>query len=244
MNILAPEKNQFAGHGVTDHAAVCVTCRKHHLIAKGEQIGAQAWLDWLAKHPAPHHETFIVPYSVLTSVNALMQRLTENADAKVAYGASAAYTWTLTGLATDASLLAGRESTWVSNASNKYIDELIAGFITTGTSPTAAKQIEVYAIGSLNDTPLYPDVFDGTDSAETITSADIKSAICKLLALLTTSNTSDRTYPFGPAGIRQLFGDGLPTTHGLFGTHNTAVNLNATAANHAAYHTPVYATLT
>lgn len=229
---------QFAGWGLYDNSAVCLTCGHQHLIAKAEQISEQPWLDWQTKHKG--HETFILPHKLLSQ---LARPLVHNANVNVAYAASAAYTITLASLATDANLLAGRESTGLSNASNKYLDELVAGFITAGTSPTAAKQIEVHAIGALNDTPLYPDVFDGTESAETITSVDIKNAICAAIAIMSTSNTSDRAYPFKPVGLRQLFGDGLPAAHVLFVTHNTAVNLNATGGNQAIYHTPVYATV-
>lgn len=233
-------KEQFAGWNLYDNVAVCLSCGHQHLIPKSEQVTMQPWLDWLTKHPG--HETIIVPHSLLSKL--VRSDLRHNADVKVAYAASAAYTCVLTGLATDTNLLTGRESTGLSNATNKYLDELVAGLITTGTSPTASKQIEVHAVAALNDTPTYPDVFDGTESAETITSADIKNGICANVALMTTSNTSDRTYPFRPVGLRQLFGDGLPVAHVLFVTHNTGVNLNATGANQALYHTPVYNTVT
>lgn len=239
MNNLAVEDHQFAGHGFTDHAAICMTCGRHHLISQGEEIEAQKWLDWLAKHPAPKHYTMIVPYSEIKNLDALR----DNADVKPTYGASAAYSITLASLGTSSTLIAGRESDGVSNASNKYVDELVAGFITTGTSPTDAKAIEVHAVGATNDTPTYPDVFDGTNSAETITAAGVKYPICRAIALIQTNSTSDVIYPFGPTGIRQLFGDALPPAHVIFVTHNTAVNLNSTGGNHAIYHTPVYFTV-
>ena len=238
-------REQFAGWGLYDHVAVCLTCRKKHLIPKGEQIGSRAWLDWLVKHPAHlGHETFIIPESEIAALDAEVARLTHNADAKIAYAASAAYTITLTGLATSSTLLAGRESTALSNTTNKYLDELVAGVVTVGTSPTASTFIEAHAVGALNDTPAWPDVFDGTESAETVTTANIKAAICRPVGIMAVgTTTSDRAYPFSPLGLRQLFGDGLPPSHVIFVTHSTGVNLNATAANHAIYHTPVYATV-
>jgi hypothetical protein len=232
-------KEQFAGWGLYDNSAVCLTCGHQHLIPKAKQVSEQPWLDWLTKHLG--HETFILPHKLLSRL--AVTPLVHNADVKIAYAASAAYTITLTGLASDTTLLAGRESTALSNTANLYLDELVAGLITTGTTPTTARQIEVSAVGALNDTPLYPDVFDGTDSAETIASAGIKNAICVVVANIATIATSDLAYPFMPVGLRQLFGDGLPPAHVIFVTHSTAVNLNATAANHAVYHTPVYATV-
>lgn len=232
-------KEQFAGWGMYDNSAVCLTCGHQHLIPKAEQINEQPWLDWLAKHPG--HETFIIPHKVLSRIEGVP--LAHNADVKIAYAASAAYTITLASLASDTSLVAGRESTAVSNASNKYLDELVAGKITTGTSPTTLRQIMVHVVGAVDDTPTYPDVFDGTDSDETITSSDIKASIAPAAAVMRTDNTSDRTYWMRPTGIRQLFGDGLPSAHVLFVVHNTSVNLNATGSNHALSHTPVYATV-
>lgn len=232
-------KEQFAGWGMYDHAAVCLTCGHEHLIAKAEQVSEQPWLDWLTQHPG--HETFILPHKFLSRLANVSLR--HNANVKVAYAATGTYTITLTGLATDANLLAGRESTGVSNAVNLYLDELIAGAITTGTSPTAAKQIEVHYVGSRDDTPTYPDVFDGTESAETVTSADIKNSICVPLAIMPTDNTSDRVYKFKPTGARQFCGDALAVAHVIFVTHNSGVNLNATASNHGIFHTPVYATV-
>jgi hypothetical protein len=165
------------------------------------------------------------------------------ANIKTEYAASSALTITLASLATDTNLLTGRESAEVDNTSNKYLDYLLAGKITTGTTPTTAKQIEVHVIGLMEDAT-YPDVFDGTDSAETITAAEIKRAICQVAAILETTNTSDRTYPFGPISVASLFGGVLPKKFVVFVTHNTGVNLNSTGSNQAIYITPVYATST
>lgn len=236
------KREMFAGWGMYDHTAVCLTCKHQHLIAKGEQISAQPWLDWLTKHHG--HETGIYPSGLLGQLGAKVASLAHNANVKAAYAASAAYTCTLASLANDATFLVGRQSDALSNAANLYLDELVAGKITAGTSPTAAKQIEVHAIGSLDDTPTYPDTFGAADAGVTITSADIKQTICAPLAIIGTSNTSNRAYPFRPVGLRQIFGDALPTAHALWVTHSTGVALHATAGNHVLKHTPVYATVT
>lgn len=234
-------REQFAGWGMYDNTAVCLTCGHEHLIPKSEQITDQPWLDWQWKHKG--HETFILPHRLRSALGEQVA-LRHNADAKIAYAADAAYTITLTGLASSSTLVAGRESTSVSNASNKYLDELVSGFITVGTTPTASTYIEVHAVGAIEDTPTWPDVFDGTDSAETVSNVGIKAAICRPIAsTLVSATTSDLAYPFAPQGIRQLFGDAMPTAHVLFVVHNTAVNLHATAANHAIYHLPVFATI-
>jgi len=164
------------------------------------------------------------------------------ADIKLEYAASAALTLSLASLASDANLLAGRESTAISNASNKYLDILLAGKIRAGTTPTVNTTIEVWVYAGLNDAPVYPDVLDGTDSAETLTSLNVKNAALKLAAAITVDATTDRDYFFGPLSIAALFGGSLPKNWGVFVVHNTAVALNATGGEHVISYTPVYAT--
>lgn len=165
-------------------------------------------------------------------------------DIKLAYASSAAFTIGLaTGpLATDANLLAGRQSTAVSNTSNKYLDYLIGGKITTGTSPTASKTIEVWAYGSVEDSPIYPDVITGSDGNVTFTSRDILANGLALIASIPTDNTSSRTYWIRPVSLLSLFGV-VPKNFGLFVVHNTGVNLHSTSGNHALYYTGVYQTV-
>jgi hypothetical protein len=164
------------------------------------------------------------------------------ADLKLSYPAASDLTITLASLASDTSLLTGRESATIDNSSNLYLDYLISGKITAGTSPTAARSIEVWAVGSWDGTN-WPDVFDGTESAETITSADIKASICRFVAAMATANTSDRTYHFGPVSIAAAFGGTLPPKFVLFVTHSTGVALNSTAGNHQIRIQPVFQTV-
>ena len=164
------------------------------------------------------------------------------ADLKLAYPAASDLTITLASLASDTSLLTGRESATIDNSSNLYLDYLISGKITTGTSPTASRSIEVWAVGSWDGTN-WPDVFDGTESAETITSSDIKASVCKFIAAMATSATSNVTYHFGPVSLAAAFGGVLPPKVVLFVTHSTAVALNATAGNHQIRLQPVYQTV-
>lgn len=158
------------------------------------------------------------------------------ADIKSKYPStsSAALTITLASLASDTNLLAGRESNAVDNTSNMDVDHLVSGTIMTGTSPTAGAKIEVWAYASMktaSGTPTYPDVLDGTDSNETITSANVKNPMLRLVAVLTVDSTSNRAYYFAPVSIAQLFG-GMPKFWGLFVVHNTSAALNATGGNH------------
>lgn len=165
------------------------------------------------------------------------------ADIKQAYGTASDLTITLASLASDASLLAGRESATIDNTSGLNLDWLISGKITTGTSPTAARQIEVWAVGSWDGTN-WPDVFDGTESAETVTSADIKAAICRPVAVMATGSTSNVTYHFGPVSLAAVFGGIVPPKVVLFVVHNTGAALNSTAGNHQIRLQPAYETVT
>ena len=165
------------------------------------------------------------------------------ADVKANYPAASDATITLASLASDTNLLAGRESTALDNSSNLYLDYLVSGKITTGTSPTTARSIQVFAVGSWDGTS-YGDVFDGTDSAETITSANHKNSICRFIAEMATDATSNQTYHFGPVSLASAFGGVMPPKVVFFVTHNTAVNLNSTAGNHQIRVQPYYETVT
>ena len=164
------------------------------------------------------------------------------ADLKLSYPAASDLTITLASLGSDTNLLTGRESATIDNATNLYLDYLISGKITAGTSPTAARSIEVWAVGSWDGTN-WPDVFDGTESAETITSADIKASVCRFVAAMATASTSDRTYHFGPVSLAAAFGGTLPPKFVLFVTHSTGVALNSTAGNHQIRIQPVFQTV-
>ena len=164
------------------------------------------------------------------------------ATGKINYASASDISITLASLASDTNLLAGAESAAVDNTVDGRRDYWVSGKVTTGTSPTTARSIQVWAVGSWDGTN-WPDVFDGTASAETITSANHKNAICRFVAEMATDSTSDRTYHFGPVLISSVFGGDIPPKFVLFITHNTAVALNATAGNHQIRLQPVYDTV-
>lgn len=156
---------------------------------------------------------------------------------KQSLSASSAVTIDLSSLASDTNLLAGRESTAIDNSSTQAVDYLLAGKIRQGTSPTTAKKIRVYVVGMLNDTT-WPDVFDGTDSAETASSVGVLNSVGRLAVEMATNATSDFDNYFGPVSVASLFGGFLPLKFSVFVTHDTGVNLNSTAGNHVISVTP------
>lgn len=164
------------------------------------------------------------------------------ADVKIAYGSSSALTITLASLSSDTSLLAGRQSAEVSNTTNLYLDYLLAGKITTGTSPGTAKQIEVWVVALAEDST-YPDGFSTADASRTPTSRDILAAYGRCVAVMQTDTTSNRTYWFGPVSVANAFGGAMPKKFVVFVVQNTTVALNSTSGNHALYVTPVYNTV-
>lgn len=167
------------------------------------------------------------------------------AAAKIEYGSSVAITTTnLASLATSSSRTAGWESAVIDNTSNKYLDILIGGKISTGTSPTAGSIIEIFVYAAWDDTPTYPDAIDGTESTETLTSSEVKWSGLKHAHTITVTATSNVAYPVALFSVAALFGGSLPKRTGLFITHSTGVNLNATGTNHALAYTPVWQTVT
>lgn len=148
---------------------------------------------------------------------------------KITYASSASITIGLNSLATSSTLLAGRESTQVDNTTNLYMDALVQGVVTVGTTPTSGKTIAIYVWGS--DTSLATtalDVLDGTDSAETITNEGVRNSVLRLGAGITlTAATSDVAYPIAPFSVRALFGN-MPKYWGLFVTHDTVAALKST----------------
>lgn len=152
------------------------------------------------------------------------------ATVNIAYAASATITISPENVASSST--AGVESSVIDNTSNKYVDALVSGIWTCGTTPTVNTQVLVYVYSVLDDTPTYPDVMDGTSSAETITSAGVGRGFLKLGAVMDVdSTTSDRAY-YVTFNVAQLFGGVMPLKWGLFITHNSGVNSNATAGNH------------
>lgn len=151
------------------------------------------------------------------------------ATTTVNYSSNTTITMDLASLATSSTFVAGRESTQIDNTSNKYIDCLVSGFVSVGTTPTANTTIAIYVWGadtSLATTPL--DVLDGTDSAETLTNTGILNALRLGASVAVPAATSDVQYIVLPFSVATLFGGVMPKYWGLFVSHNTGVNLRST----------------
>lgn len=148
------------------------------------------------------------------------------------YSSNTTITMDLANLATSSTFVAGRESSQIDNTTNKYMDALVSGTISVGTTPTANTIIAIYVWGadtSLGTTPI--DVLDGTDSAETLTNTGILGGLRLGRAIQVIATTSDIAYPVLPFSVASLFGGVLPKYWGLFVAHSTGVNLRNSALN-------------
>lgn len=155
------------------------------------------------------------------------------ATVNIAYAASATITVAPENVASSSTFVAGVESAVIDNTSNKYVDALLAGTWTCGTTPTVNTNVLIYVGAIRDDAPFYGDVFDGTSSAETITSVGVGLGFLKQAGqLVVDATTSNRAYDFGPVSVASLFGGIMPNKWFLFITHNTGVNSNSTSGNH------------
>jgi len=139
-------------------------------------------------------------------------------------------------IATSSTFVAGVESDAISNITNLDLDHQVAGVWRVGTTPTVNTQVQIWVVAPYSDnlagTVSWPDVFDGTSSAETVTSAGVLQGLGRLGAVLNVdSTTSARDYFCAPFSVAALFGGFLPSQYVLFITHNTGVNSDTTGGN-------------
>jgi hypothetical protein len=230
--------------------AVCHDCKHRHRITGTPDTWLNRMSEWEVKH-RQHNVEFLSHNRLIPAGfdDEIFEQngqapwwldYKHNADIKLAYAADAAFTITLASLASSSTWVAGREATSVSNGSNKYVDYEITGFITTGTSPTVG-DMRLYGIKPTEDTPTWPDVFDGTDSAETVTNTNILDRL-SLLWSGTNSTTSNVNYPIvGAMTLAQAWGL-VPKDFTIFVAHSTVAALNSTGGNHAIYYRGIYLT--
>lgn len=150
------------------------------------------------------------------------------------YPSSTALTITLASLATtSASPPVGRESTEVNQGSALAGDVLIDGVITTGTSPTTGKTINLWAWGAGYDGSTVRRPAGATGSDAGLTPGTWWQNVFVPIISIDTDGTSNKAYSFAGISLLSKFGGlYLPVRWGLFVHHDTGVNLHATAGNH------------
>lgn len=164
------------------------------------------------------------------------------ADNKIAYGTGTAMTCTLASLATSSTRVAGRQSTSVDNSTNLYLDYIVSGKISVGTTPTANTFIEVWIIPKGTDGN-WPDTFGATDAAVTVTSREMLFSYGTLLVSIPVPvATSNVAYAYNRSLLSKFAV--VPKEWCVWVTHSTAVNLNSTGGNHVVEQMGVYTTTT
>lgn len=145
----------------------------------------------------------------------------------------------LTSLATSSTWVAGYEWYVVDVAAMTLpaADVRHSGTVRVGTTPTINTEIRHYLV-ACEDGTNWPDVFDGTPSAETVTSEGVRDGFARLATVSRVdATTSDRDYPYS-FNAAQVFGGTLPDSYVHFVTHNTGTNLNSTAGSHKYQYAP------
>jgi hypothetical protein len=255
MTILKSPDNSLVQISVV---GICRRCKHYHPVQSVPDLFGKLAFDWQHKHrtcelESPGSVEFLSPQRFIP--RGFDDRVFEhagqgpqwldwkaNADVKVSYVADAAITMDLSALAASATFVAGRESTWIANSSN-YLDYRISGTFISGTTPTAPAEHRLYYLSATEDTPTYPDVFDGTDSAETITNTNIRDSL--IVGWSGTASTSSNiTYPIVSAlTLAQAFGI-CPKNWGLFFTHAHTAALKTDAGNtNSLFQQGLYATV-
>lgn len=158
--------------------------------------------------------------------------------ANISYGTATSGTGGINSLASSSTWLAGYEWFVIDNSTELAHDYFVDLVIRVGTTPTANTEIRVYLAASY-DGSTYPDVLDGTPSAETVTSAGVRDSFMKLAGVgFVDATTSDRDYPiqFNTGSFYTL----PPKKIITFVAHNTGVNLNSTAGNQKYAYSPIH----
>jgi hypothetical protein len=154
-------------------------------------------------------------------------------DVTPVWSASAALTQTnLDGLASSSTHVAGWESASLDNAG--LLDRRITAVIQVESAGLSAGEIRLYLVGQLHDSA-WPDVFDGTESAETVTDTEIRDAICRLGAITATDTTASRLYYLDCPSARSVFGGTLPKRMVVFITQSTGAALETTGDPNQVY---------
>lgn len=149
---------------------------------------------------------------------------------KPSYGAATTITFTVSGLASDATnLVAGRQSAVINNTTDLAVDALVGGSILTGTN-TANTIIEVWVGGSWDNGTTYLAGGGGGDAALSPANVGVKRAM-KLGIVIDVIETTARTYTF-MFSVAQCFGGTMPDHWHLYVVHNTGANLSTTTVKY------------
>lgn len=152
-------------------------------------------------------------------------------DVNITYTLLTAPTVTnLHSLAASATWVAGWESNAIDNTSGKYADYAINAKLVRHASNQQAGEHRMYLVATLDDGTTWPDVFDGTESGETVVDTEQRDAICKLAAVAATDGGASETDYLVCPSVAAIFGGFVPAKFVIFITTNGATSTNAAFA--------------
>ncbi len=150
------------------------------------------------------------------------------ASVKLAYAASSNLTVTnLAGLTASATWVAGWESDAIDNTSNLYLDYRVTAKITLESASLSAGEVRLYLVGPLDDST-WPDPFDGTESAETISDTEQRDSMCRLGAVAITDTDASGVYYLDCPSVAAVFGGNLPKKFVIFIAQSSNTTLETT----------------
>jgi hypothetical protein len=160
------------------------------------------------------------------------------ATATVNYSSNQTITMTLANLGTSPTFVAGRECTQIDNTTNKYMDALVSGSISVGsTGMTANTVLAVYVWGSdsalSNSVPL--NTLEGSDGDRTLTNVGILNALRLGATVGVPATTNNQKYIILPFSVASLFGGVMPKYWGLFVSQNTGASLYNNSVNNNSF---------
>jgi len=146
-------------------------------------------------------------------------------DIKLKYGTAAAFTMTgIEDVDSSQTWVGGWTTGSVNNTSTLAVDYLVSGQFTTESTNRQAGYIYVYAYGSFDSTPTWPDIFssgtEGTVGAATVHDTEQRDGGLRLIAALEVDNGASEVYTFPPTSIAQAFGGIVPAYWALWVTSN------------------------
>jgi hypothetical protein len=107
---------------------------------------------------------------------------------------------------------------------------IVSARFVVASSGLTASQIDLWAIPALNDTPTWPDVFDGTASSETVNHIGQLAGYGRLLKSWQTTTTASLAYECS-VSLAEAFGGFLPDQVVFFVAHSTGANLAGSNSN-------------
>lgn len=158
-------------------------------------------------------------------------------DVKLVYGTATNLTITAlqVPIASSQTWVAGWESLAIDNTTTTYcaigpcLDFRITAMLKVAASNNQAGELRLYLVGMLDDST-WPDVFDGTESAETITDTEMRDAIALLCASSVVDTGASDIYYLDCPSVAATFRGNMPAKFVIYITGNPTTTTTAAFA--------------